>query len=129
MLIKEIPKSERPRERMLKYGVHNLSNEELLAIIKSGTNGYSAKDIAGSILKRIEDITNLKNLNMHTLDNIKGLGQVKKQELLVLVELGRRIYLNNTLKTEKKYINPDYIYQDNKYLFYGLKQEHFIVCI
>ena len=126
MLIKEIPKSERPRERMLKYGVHNLSNEELLAIIiKSGTNGYSAKDIAISILKRIEDITNLKNLNMHTLDNIKGLGQVKKQELLVLVELGRRIYLNNTLKTEKKYINPDYIYQDNKYLFYGLKQEHF----
>ena len=51
MLIKEIPKSERPRERMLKYGVHNLSNEELLAIIiKSGTNGYSAKDIAVSIL-------------------------------------------------------------------------------
>ena len=113
MLIKEIPKSERPRERMLKYGVHNLSNEELLAIIiKSGTNGYSAKDIAISILKRIEDITNLKNLNMHTLDNIKGLGQVKKQELLVLVELGRRIYLNNTLKTEKKYI-------ERKLLFMG----------
>lgn len=80
MLIKEIPKIRRPRERMLKYGVHNLSNEELLAIIiKSGTNGYSAKDIAGSILKRIEDITNLKNLNMHTLDNIKGLGQVKSK--------------------------------------------------
>ena len=31
--IKDIPKNERPRERLLKYGVENLSNEELLSII------------------------------------------------------------------------------------------------
>ena len=36
--IKDIPKNERPRERLLKYGVENLSNEELLSIIiKTGT--------------------------------------------------------------------------------------------
>jgi DNA repair protein RadC len=33
MLIKEIPKEERPRERLINYGVSNLSNEELLSII------------------------------------------------------------------------------------------------
>ena len=126
MLIKEIPETERPRERMLKYGVRNLSNEELLAIIiKNGTSGSSAKDLAITILQRVETVENLKNININTLYNIKVLCIVKKQELLVAIELGRRIYLNNSLKEEKKYINPKYIYQDNKYLFNGLKQEYF----
>ena len=35
MLIKDISKEERPRERLLKYGVNSLSNEELLSIILS----------------------------------------------------------------------------------------------
>lgn len=128
MLIKEIPKEERPRERLLKYGASSLSNEELLAIIiKNGSKGLSAKDLAILILKRVGKIENLKDLNIRTLDNIKGLGIVKKIELMVLIELGKRIYLSNNLKEEKKYINPDYIYNDNKYLFYGLKQEYFYV--
>ena len=33
MNFKNIPEEEKPRERLLKYGVKNLSNEELLAII------------------------------------------------------------------------------------------------
>lgn len=37
-MIRDIPKCERPRERLIAYGVEALSNEELLAIIlKSGT--------------------------------------------------------------------------------------------
>ena len=44
MLIKDISKEERPRERLLKYGVSNLSNEELLSIIlRCGTNNKSVK--------------------------------------------------------------------------------------
>jgi len=128
MLIKDIPKIERPRERVLKYGVNNLSNEDLLAIIiKTGTKGLSAKDLAVLILKKIENIENLKNINIHTFDDIKGLGFVKKIELLVIIELGRRIFLNNSSNIKKQYINPDYIYNDNKYLFNGLKQEYFYV--
>ena len=128
MLIKDIPKMERPRERLLKYGVNNLSNEELLAIIlKNGTNGLSAKDLAILILKKVGSLENLKNINLHTLDNIKGLGIVKKIELVVLIELGKRIFLNNVEKIKKQYTNPNFIFNDNKYLFYGLKQEYFYV--
>lgn len=128
MLIKDIPKMERPRERLLKYGVNNLSNEELLAIIlKNGTNGLSAKDLAILILKKVGSLENLKDINLHTLDNIKGLGIVKKIELVVLIELGKRIFLNNVEKIKKQYTNPNFIFNDNKYLFYGLKQEYFYV--
>lgn len=126
MQIKNLPLLERPREKLLEYGASKLSDEELLAIIiKNGTKGYSAKDLGILILEKIGGLENLKNVNIHTLDDIKGLGLVKKIEILVLVELGKRIYLNNTLKYPKKYLNPEYIYNDNKCIFNGLKQEYF----
>ena len=129
MLIKDIPENERPRERLIKYGVSSLSNEELLAIIlKNGSKGKSAKDLAINILKEIGEIDNLKKINIHTFDNIKGLGIVKKLELLVLVELGKRIFLENNKKKKVQYLNPNIIFNDNKYLFQGLKQEYFYVC-
>ena len=57
MLIKEIPLSERPRERLLKYGSNNLSNEELLAIIlKTGTKGISAKELSIKVLNKINSL-------------------------------------------------------------------------
>ena len=118
MLIKEIPIEERPRERLLKLGSSNLSNEELLAIIlKNGTKGVSAKELALEILKRIKSINNLKDINIYTFDNIKGLGLVKKIELLAILELGKRIYLENNLIKKEKYNNPKLIYEDSKSLF------------
>lgn len=126
MLIKEIPVEERPRERLLKLGSSSLSNEELLAIIlKNGTKGVSAKELALEILKRIKSINNLKDINIYTFDNIKGLGLVKKIELLAILELGKRIYLENKLIKKEKYNNPKLIYEDSKSLFLGLKQECF----
>ena len=50
LLIKDIPKEERPRERFIKYGVSSLSNEELIAIIlKTGTKNISVKEISLNI--------------------------------------------------------------------------------
>ena len=50
-LIKDIKKEERPRERLLTYGVSTLSNEELLAIVlKTGTKDKSVKLLAVDIL-------------------------------------------------------------------------------
>lgn len=127
MLIKEIPNDERPRERLLKYGVNNLSNEDLLSIIiKNGTKGYSVRDLSLSILKKIGGIEKLKDINLHTLDDIKGLGNVKKMEILSCIELGKRIYLKNNF-VRQKFIHPREIYQNNLYLFKGLKQECFYV--
>jgi len=127
MLIKEIPKNERPRERLINYGTNTLTDEELLAIIlKTGTRGNSAKDLAIVILKELGGLSNLKNLNLNSLVKIKGIGMVKKIELLAVIELGKRIYLENRLK-KTKYINAKDVYLDNKYLFFGLKQECFYV--
>ncbi len=51
--IKDLPESERPREKMLALGPDKLSDRELLAIlIGSGTKEKSALDLAGDILNK-----------------------------------------------------------------------------
>ena len=127
MLIKEMKIEERPREKLLELGSDNLSDEELLAIIiKTGTKGYSSKDLAISLIENLGGINNLKDLTINSLDSIKGIGKVKKIELLAILELGKRIYLKRNI-IHKKYTNPYLIYLDNKNLIYGLKQEYFYV--
>lgn len=127
MLIKEMKIEERPREKLLELGSNNLSDEELLAIIiKTGTKGYSSKDLAISLIENLGGINNLKDLTINSLDSIKGIGKVKKIELLAILELGKRIYLKRNI-IHKKYTDPYLIYLDNKSLIYGLKQEYFYV--
>ena len=54
-LIKEMPNNERPRERLLNYGVKSLSTSELLAIIlQTGNKGESVLDLSKRILYKIE---------------------------------------------------------------------------
>ena len=51
ILIRQIPKEERPRERLIKYGAKNLSTEDLIAIIlKTGTKDYSSRFKINSLL-------------------------------------------------------------------------------
>lgn len=58
MKIKDMPASERPRERLIKYGASNLSNEDLVSIIiKTGCLGYSVRDIALIVIKKLENIS------------------------------------------------------------------------
>ena len=126
MKIKEIPQTERPREKLLKYGKENLSDSELLAIIlKTGSKGENVCNLSLKILNQIKTLENLKNINLETLTNIKGVGLAKGIELLALTELSKRIYYKQSITKKEKYNNPKTIYENNKYLFDNLKQEHF----
>ena len=52
MKLKDIPGSERPREKLLKYGRENLTDSELLAILlKTGTKGENVCELAIRVLK------------------------------------------------------------------------------
>ena len=126
MMIKDMPNSEKPRERMLKYGVENISNEELISIIiKAGTKALSAKNIAALILAETNDISELKTFNLNKLNKIKGIGNVKAIELMASMELGRRIYYEPVFIPKKKLNNPKDIYEFFKYKLNDKKQEHF----
>lgn len=122
--IKDIPSDERPREKLKKYGVTNITNKDLLAIIlKTGTKNINVSDLALNIL-RMYKLSDFKDLTISELKKIKGIGDVKAIELLAAIELGKRInYQPNTKRT--KLNNPNDIWQEMRYLFIGKKQELF----
>ena len=125
MKIKDIPKDDRPRERLLSFGASNLTNQELLAVIlKTGTKDKDVMDLSYEILKEIGKIENLKDINVNRLSNIKGIGLVKAISIVASIELGRRIYFT-TPKIRERLLNAEDIYNNCKYLFMGKTQEEF----
>ncbi|MDA1337943.1 MAG: DNA repair protein RadC [bacterium] len=121
--IKDLPKFDRPREKLVKYGVSKLSNSELLAILlRTGKNGKNAVELATEILQKF----NSKNITDTTIDEIikiKGLGTAKACEIIACFELGKRL-----LKEKKSnlYIVPDEVYKELKHIINN-KKEHMYV--
>lgn len=124
--IKDIPKCERPRERLISCGANNLSNEELLSIVfRCGTKSKSAKELALDLLKEIKSISNLKDITINKLSLIKGIGVSKATIILAIVELGRRIFLTDKNIDFSNYTNSQMIYNNIKNIFFDKKQEYF----
>ena len=91
--IKELPGSERPREKMLRYGSHSLSNNELLAlIINNGTKKESALGLAERVLAvDNEGLRGLLNCQPEEFTKIEGIGNAVACRICAAVEFGRRI--------------------------------------
>lgn len=126
MKLKEMDIDERPRERLLKYGASSLSNTELLAILlNGGTKNYNALSMSSTIIKNINGFYNLKNVTKEMFLKEKGIGLVKAVNILAMLEIAKRLYLDKSYKKTIRYNNASVIYNDNKYLFYDKMQEYF----
>jgi DNA repair protein RadC len=90
-LIQELPETERPRERLLAYGSHALSDAELLAILlRSGRPGSSAVQVAVELLREAEGgLAGIPAMDQHVLRR-HYLGPAKIATLFAALELGRR---------------------------------------
>ena len=125
VLIKDLPLLERPRERLYKYGPSSLSNEELLSIVlKNGYKSKSVKELSETLLKELNDITDLKDISINNLVNIKGIGKVKAITLIASIELGRRVYEQKDI-IKIKLDSSKSIYEYMKHDLIYKKQEHF----
>ena len=97
--MREIPKMERPRERLLKYGAKALADYELLAIIlRTGTKEESVLEVARNLTMHFPSLNALNEVTLSELQKIRGIGTAKAIELLALGELGRRISTPQRLK-------------------------------
>ena len=123
---KNIPESDKPRERLYQYGSENLSDEELISIIlKTGTKGMSVKEVSLKLLENVGDIKKLKDIGINTLMGINGIGKVKAIEIKAAIELGRRIYIENNKLGGIILNNSLKIYEYFKDLIGDKKQEYF----
>lgn len=95
LTIKDLPKNQRPRERLERYGAGALSDAELLAVlIRTGTPTESALVLAQRILKgdgAKNGLSYVAEAGLEELSKIKGIGLAKSVQLKAAVELGRRI--------------------------------------
>lgn len=82
MNLHNIPLEERPRERLVRYGVDALSLAELLAILLvTGTQGKSVVTLAHEILGKFGTIEGLLEASVSELCEIKGVGKAKAIQL------------------------------------------------
>ena len=87
--LKDIPKFERPREKLVVKGPVALSDQELIAILLgSGVKGRDALEIGSTILRKLGD--DMDQLTIAKLQAIEGVGSIKACRILAGFELARR---------------------------------------
>lgn len=98
--IRELPTSERPRERLRELGPQSLSNAELLAIIlRTGSGNINVVNLATNLLSRHGGLGGLARLSFADLLKEHGLGEAKASELLATFQLAARL---QALQPEEK---------------------------
>ncbi|MCM8813325.1 MAG: DNA repair protein RadC [Candidatus Omnitrophica bacterium] len=89
--MKSWPEDDRPREKLLRRGEHMLSDAELLAILlRTGSRGRTAVDVAREILGRFGTFRNMSQTDGRQWRKIKGLGNAKLAQIKAALEIGRR---------------------------------------
>ena len=90
MPLKDLPKVDRPRERLLREGPAALADYELLAIVLGGgTRGESALQLAMRLLGQ-GGLEGLARLGAAGLRRRQGLGPARAAQVMAALELGRR---------------------------------------
>lgn len=126
VMIRDVPKDERPRERMMRHGAKSLTNAELLAIlIRTGTASLSAVHLAERVLSQTGGLKGLTDSTIESLVQLKGIGPAKAVQILAGIELGRRI--SRAMPEERFTIRSpqdaaDYFMDELQHL----SQEHFV---
>lgn len=91
MSIQNWPTDERPREKLVQYGPHTLSDAELLAIfLRTGLPGKSAVELARELHMEFGSISALLTADRNRFVQSKGLGLAKYAQLQAVLELARR---------------------------------------
>jgi DNA repair protein RadC len=96
--VNDLPKSERPRERLQRFGPEALSSQELLAlIIGRGVSKRSVMSIAQELISRFGSIKALSEATIEELSRVKGIGLAKAAQLKASFELAKRQELERDL--------------------------------
>lgn len=91
--IQELPRSERPRERLRALGAQSLSTVELLALVlNSGSRGRSAIALAVQLLAGVDgSLRRLSQRPVAALTSVEGIGLARAVSVHAVLELGRRL--------------------------------------
>ena len=123
--IMDLPKNERPRERLAEMGADALSASELIAILlRTGTKGVSAVEAAQQMVQKFGTLHALAQASLDQLRETPGVGLDKAIALKAAFTLARR--MAREIQGESPVLdNPasiaDFLREENR----GYSVEHF----
>ena len=128
--IHDLPLSERPRERLQKFGVAALSAQEILALILGrGVSGESVMVTAQKLLSRFGNLKGIANASVEELSQVRGIGLAKATQIKAAFELANR--LEDYPEAGEKPIvkTPDDVAGLVRGRLRGKKREHFLALL
>lgn len=103
----DIPKEERPIEKLLINGPEILSNAELLAVIlRTGTRGENVISLSTRILSEFDGLNGLLDIGISEITSIKGIKNIIASQILAIGELFRRFNSLNLIREGNSISSP-----------------------
>lgn len=127
--ILDLPKCERPFEKLMLHGAEYLSNAELLSLVlRQGIKSQNIIDISYRLLYRFEGINGIFNSSMEELIEIAGIGKIKAAQIIAISEIMKRC---NSFKPEEKVslVNPQNVMQCLKNDLESKTQEEIFILV
>ena len=128
--LNDLPVDERPRERLVKYGVESLSLQELLSLIFGrGVKGESVINISQKLISIFGSLGKLSEGSIEELKKVKGLGLAKACQLKACFEIARRLKKEEGVNKNKSTIikSPKNIFPPLKEKIINFHKEYFMV--
>lgn len=128
--IKSLAEDDRPREKLVSLGRHNLSDAELLAIILgSGSRNETAVQLAQRMLsENNNNINSIAKMGLNELKKYKGVGIAKAVNVAAAFEVGRRRSTSDTVD-RVKITSSKIAYESLKKFLGDLPHEEFWILI
>jgi DNA repair protein RadC len=135
--VNDLPKSERPRERLIQYGAEKLSSAELISIIlNTGIKGESVIVLSQKLIMKFGSLKGIMDASLEDLTQIKGLGDAKATKLKASFAIAKkvmeeiRVYESEKISERKKYnavTSPSVLFDIIKNKIQNFSKEHFFV--
>lgn len=127
MKLQDLPPEDRPRERLRKVGVDNLSLQELLALlIEKGGRSQNVLQVAQNLLSHFGNLKRIKEASIEELKQVKGVGFATACKLKAAFKLGEKA-LENHKQYGEKIEGPEDVFNLLRDELGNKKKEHFLL--